>query len=67
MFLLTFVELQQKGRSNKKNKKKKRLRTLGKEITLAQAQQQMFGGYYKVIAIITVFNFNSNFINSTFE
>ncbi|KAL5004056.1 hypothetical protein ScPMuIL_017512 [Solemya velum] len=44
-----YMELQQKGRSNKKNKKKKRLRTLGKEITLAQAQQQMFGGYYKAV------------------
>ena len=41
-------DLTQKGRSNKK-KKKKRTRTLAKEITVAQAYQQMFGGYYKAI------------------
>lgn len=49
MFLLfDIIDSQQKGRSNKKNKKKKRIKTLNKEITLAQAGQQMFGGYYKV-------------------
>nr|KAG5696325.1 hypothetical protein BaRGS_027935 [Batillaria attramentaria] len=43
-FLLEHETLsdQQKGRSNKKNKKKKRPRSLSREITLAQAQQQMF-------------------------
>ncbi|KAK3610213.1 hypothetical protein CHS0354_038852 [Potamilus streckersoni] len=39
----------QKGRSSKKSKKKKRTKTLTKEMTLAQAQQQMFGGYYKAV------------------
>ena len=39
---------QQKGRSNKKNKKKKRPKSLSREITMAQAQQQMFGAYFKV-------------------
>ena len=45
------VSDQQKGRSNKKNKKKKRPKSLSREITLAQAQQQMFGAYFKVIHI----------------
>lgn len=45
----TMADSQQKGRSNKKNKKKKRIKTLNKEITLAQAGQQMFGGYYKAV------------------
>lgn len=40
---------QQKGRSNKKNKKKKRPKSLSREITLAQAQQQMFGAYFKAV------------------
>ena len=48
VFFCLFIDSQQKGRSNKKNKKKKRIKTLNKEITLAQAGQQMFGGYYKV-------------------
>ncbi|ESO92094.1 hypothetical protein LOTGIDRAFT_202629 [Lottia gigantea] len=43
------ADTSQKGRSNKKNKKKKRTKTLSKEINLAQAQQQMFGGYYKAL------------------
>lgn len=37
-----------KGRKDKKNKKKKRNKTLSREITIAQAEQQMFGGYFKV-------------------
>ncbi|KAK3101940.1 hypothetical protein FSP39_007523 [Pinctada imbricata] len=45
----TMADNQQKGRSNKKNRKKKRTRTLNKEITLAQAEQSMFGGYYKAV------------------
>ncbi|XP_048729829.2 N-alpha-acetyltransferase 35, NatC auxiliary subunit-like isoform X3 [Ostrea edulis] len=45
----TMADSQQKGRSNKKNKKRKRIKTLNKEITLAQAGQQMFGGYYKAV------------------
>lgn len=50
-FLLEHETLadQQKGRSNKKNKKKKRPRSLSREITLAQAQQQMFGAYFKAV------------------
>ncbi|KAH9508932.1 N-alpha-acetyltransferase 35 NatC auxiliary subunit [Bulinus truncatus] len=38
-----------KGRSSKKIKKKKRTKTLTRELTLAQAYQQMFGGYYKAV------------------
>ncbi|XP_070175045.1 N-alpha-acetyltransferase 35, NatC auxiliary subunit-like isoform X2 [Littorina saxatilis] len=50
-FLLEHETLsdQQKGRSNKKNKKKKRPKSLSREITLAQAQQQMFGAYFKAV------------------
>ncbi|XP_025078091.1 N-alpha-acetyltransferase 35, NatC auxiliary subunit-like [Pomacea canaliculata] len=50
-FLLEHETLsdQQKGRSNKKNKKKKRPRSLSREITVAQAQQQMFGAYFKAV------------------
>ncbi|XP_021369661.1 N-alpha-acetyltransferase 35, NatC auxiliary subunit-like isoform X1 [Mizuhopecten yessoensis] len=45
----TIADNQQKGRNNKKNKKKKRTKTLNKEITMAQAEQHMFGGYYKAV------------------
>lgn len=45
----TVADNQQKGRSNKKNKKKKKVKTLNKEITVAQAEQQMFGGFYKAV------------------
>ncbi|CAL1540610.1 unnamed protein product [Lymnaea stagnalis] len=38
-----------KGRSSKKIKKKKRTKTLQRELTVAQAYQQMFGGYYKAV------------------
>ncbi|XP_076465149.1 N-alpha-acetyltransferase 35, NatC auxiliary subunit-like [Babylonia areolata] len=50
-FLLEHETLsdQQKGRSNKKNKKKKRPKSLSREITMAQAQQQMFGAYFKAV------------------
>ncbi|XP_005091639.1 N-alpha-acetyltransferase 35, NatC auxiliary subunit isoform X2 [Aplysia californica] len=41
-------DMTQKGRSSKK-KKKKRTRTLTRELTIAQAYQQMFGGYYKAV------------------
>ncbi|CAC5376619.1 NAA35 [Mytilus coruscus] len=45
----TVADSQQKGKSNKKNKKKKRTKTLNKEITQAQAEQQLFNGYYKAV------------------
>lgn len=45
----TIADNQQKGRNNKKNKKKKRTKTLNKEITMAQAEQHLFGGYYKAV------------------
>ncbi|KAI8789897.1 N-alpha-acetyltransferase 35 NatC auxiliary subunit [Biomphalaria glabrata] len=38
-----------KGRNSKKIKKKKRTKTLTRELTIAQAYQQMFGGYYKAV------------------
>lgn len=46
LFLIS--DSQQKGKSNKKNKKKKRTKTLNRDITQAQAEQQLFNGYYKV-------------------
>lgn len=42
-------DMSQKGRSSKKTKKKKRTKTLARELTIAQAYQQMFGGYYKAV------------------
>ncbi|GAB1609824.1 N-alpha-acetyltransferase 35, NatC auxiliary subunit-like [Argonauta hians] len=38
-----------KGRYNRKNKKKKRTKTLSREITLNQGHQQLFGGYHKAL------------------
>lgn len=40
---------QVKGRNNRKNKKKKRTKTLSREITLNQGHQQLFGGYHKAL------------------
>jgi len=49
-FLCIFVAevLSTKGRGSKKGKKKKRSKAVHRDLTLCQAQQNMFGGYYKV-------------------
>ncbi len=46
--IYTLPEHQGKGRSNKKNKKKKRTRPHLKEVTVAQACQGLCSAYYKV-------------------
>ncbi|XP_053405929.1 N-alpha-acetyltransferase 35, NatC auxiliary subunit-like isoform X2 [Mercenaria mercenaria] len=38
-----------KGRGGKKNKKKRRSKGIQKEANICQAQQNMFGGYYKAV------------------
>ncbi|KAL4227585.1 N-alpha-acetyltransferase 35 NatC auxiliary subunit [Mactra antiquata] len=38
-----------KGRGNKKSKKKKRSKALQRESNIVHAQQNMFGGYYKAV------------------
>ena len=41
-----------KGRGSKKGKKKRRSKGVQKEANICQAQQNMFGGYYKVHVLI---------------
>ena len=43
-----FPEHLTSGRGSKKNKKRKRSKTTQRELNIIQAQQNMFGGYYKV-------------------
>uniref|UniRef100_A0A3Q2CIW7 N-alpha-acetyltransferase 35, NatC auxiliary subunit n=1 Tax=Cyprinodon variegatus TaxID=28743 RepID=A0A3Q2CIW7_CYPVA len=46
------LEEQLKGRSSKKTKKKKKVRPLGKEITMSQAYQNMCAGMYKTMVAL---------------
>lgn len=44
------------GRGSKKNKKRKRSKTTQRELNLIQAQQNMFGGYYKAMVGLKLAN-----------